>query len=147
LRKLIVSLVVVMAICVVPVSAEEVERSQEAYLEAKAEIASATDTGRDLVDLYLKAAALTPNGWVRAWQLNNAAHVLIQMADEKKGKNGLADGKLIREALVLLGKAKPLSEAGMPLTEEGKAKWNSAAKTIEKNILYCERSLGLKAWD
>ena len=146
MRKLIISILAIsfLAIAVVGTAAE---RNQEAYLEVKAEILKCDSNARELVDLYKKAASVTPYGWVEAWQLNNAAHVLIQMADEEKGTDGLPEKKLIKEALELLGKAKPLALVAIPRKEDGSVARKAATETIDKNIVYCERVLGLRPWN
>jgi tetratricopeptide (TPR) repeat protein len=115
------------------------ERSQAAYLEAKAKANALEAAGQleQASEAYLDAAESTPWPWVEAWQRNSAAYCLIQLAE---GKPAAEKDRLLQKALDILEEALPGAERSVV---EGKP---SAVETIKKNKLFCERSLGLKPW-
>lgn len=139
MRKLLIAFIAVSLLVVIPLMSAE--RSQEAYLDARAKAWDAYNDGYFGVaeGLFREAAALTPFKWVEAWQLLNVANCIIKNAHKDKNNNPSQD--VAERALKVLEKARNLAEKNPPSKE-----YRSALPDIEQMILYCERVIGRKPW-
>lgn len=136
MTRIVMLLVMILLVSGMVFMAAELSPYKKARDEAKALEASGDYKAAHA--WYLKAAEVAPTGWVKSWQLNNAAMMIIK--ESSMDENNNITKKAAQEALKILKEALKMSEDSNPNN------WTTATETIKKNILYCERVLGLKPW-
>lgn len=119
----------------------KVERNYKDYQEVRAiaKVEAAAGNHALAAEKFLAAAALTPDKWVEAWQLNNAADSILKAAE--LDKNGNPTKEAAQRALEILDRAEAIARANP--APEGKP---DASVTISKNKLFCECVLEKRPW-